>query len=252
MLKRIHIIIISCLVLSGAQAHAETASVSTPAALGQAVEKQEGTDLPRTLWGQGRDEDGKQGDKIEMKKVMEKAVKTVKLQNVVPPIHFASGEADIPNGYVERLRNVLDGMKGKDNVRLHFVGHTDNAQLFGEVKMKYGDNLALSRERAGVTAEYFQRALHLPAESITYDGLGESRPIASNITEQGKAQNRRVEVEVWYDEITDKLVDKEVVVASEMSRIKVCRVETVCKVRYKEGQARRTRIKNLVEPLRFD
>jgi flagellar motor protein MotB len=252
MLKRIHIIIISCLVFYGAQTHADAASVSTPAALGQAVEKQAGTDLPRTLWGQGKDADVKQGDKVEMKKVMEKVVKTVKLQNVVPPIHFASGEAEIPNGYVERLRNVLDSMKGKDNVRLHFVGHTDNAQLFGEVKLKYGDNLTLSRERAGVTAEYFQRALHLPAESITYEGLGESKPIASNITEQGKAQNRRVEVEVWYDEITDKLVDKEVIVASEMNRIKVCRVETVCKVRYKEGQSKRARIKNLVEPLRFD
>ncbi len=252
MLKRIHIIIILCLVFHGAQTHADAASVSTPATLGQTVEKQAGTDEPRTLWGQGKDADGKQGDKVEMKKVMEKVVKTVKLQNVVPPIHFASGEAEIPNGYVERLRNVLDSMKGKDNVRLHFVGHTDNAQLFGEVKLKYGDNLTLSRERAGVTAEYFQRALHLPAESITYEGLGESKPIASNITEQGKAQNRRVEVEVWYDEITDKLVDKEVVVASEMNRIKICRVETVCKVRYKEGQSKRARIKNLVEPLRFD
>ena len=129
-----------------------------------------------------------------MKKVIEKDKKTIKLQNVVPPIHFASGEAQIPEGYVQRLRDVLDSMKEKDNVRLHFVGHTDNAQLFGEVKQKYGDNLTLSRERAGVTAEYFQKALHLPPESITYEGMGESMPIASNITERCKSQNRRVEV----------------------------------------------------------
>jgi flagellar motor protein MotB len=120
-------------------------------------------------------------------------------------------------------------MKGRNNVRLHFVGHTDNAQLYGAVKEKYGDNLTLSRERAGVTAEYFQKALHLPPESIAYEGMGESQPVASNATEQGKALNRRVEVEVWYDEITDKLVDKEVVVAEQMNRVKVCRVETVCK-----------------------
>jgi flagellar motor protein MotB len=232
--------------------HAHAGAILEPATLGQAVEKQTSTEGPRTVWGQDKGGEAKQGDKTEMRQVVEKSVKTVKLQNVVPPIHFASGEADIPNGYVEKLRNVLDGMKGKDNVRLHFVGHTDNAQLFGEVRMKYGDNLTLSRERAGATAEYFQRALHLPAESITYEGFGESKPVASNTTEQGKAQNRRVEVEVWYDEITDKLVDKEVVVASDMNRIKVCRVETVCKIRYKEGQSKRARIKNLVEPLRFD
>src|SRR5262249_16481901 len=35
-------------------------------------------------------------------------------------------------------------------------------------------------------------------------------------------------------------------------RIKVCRVETVCKMRYKEGQTPRMRVKNLVMPLRYE
>jgi flagellar motor protein MotB len=257
MSKRIHMIVISCLLFAVSIAKADAASVSSPrvsetASLGQAVEKQAGTDEPHTVWGQGVDEGDKKGDKVQMKKVLEKAVKTVKLQNVVPPIHFASGEAEIPDGYVKRLQDILYSMKGKANVRVHFVGHTDNAQLFGEVKQKYGDNLTLSRERAGVTAEYFKRALNLPAESITYEGMGDTHPVASNITDQSKAENRRVEVEVWYDEVTDKLVEKEVAVSEEMNRVKVCRVETVCKIRYKEGQAKRARVKNLVEPLRFD
>src|SRR5690242_10588929 len=37
-----------------------------------------------------------------------------------------------------------------------------------------------------------------------------------------------------------------------IKRIKVCRVETVCKMRYKEGQTPRTRVKNLVMPLRYE
>ncbi|HSD97057.1 MAG TPA: OmpA family protein, partial [Sulfuricaulis sp.] len=239
----------STAVVAAAPAAADTGVIEARS-LGEAVEKQVGTDEPRTSWGQ--DAADEQGDKVEVKKVLEKAVKTIKLQNLVQPIRFASGEAEIPEGYVQRLRDVLDRMKGRNNVRLHFVGHTDNAQLYGAVKEKYGDNLTLSRERAGVTAEYFQKTLHLPPESITYDGMGESQPVASNATEQGKALNRRVEVEVWYDEITDKLVDKEVVVAEQMNRIKVCRVETVCKLRYKEGNSKRARIKNLVAPLHFD
>ncbi len=263
MLKRISLIVASGLVLAVVMAETGTVAVSASpvasgtrvsdaSALGQAVEKQAGTDEPRTLWLRDGDSDVKQGDKVEMKKVMEKAVKTIKLQNKIPPIHFASGEAQIPEGYVQRLRDVLDSMQGRSNVRLHFVGHTDNAQLFGAARQKYGDNLTLSRERAGVTAEYFQKALHLPSESITYEGMGESQPTASNATEQGKALNRRVEVEVWYDEITDKLVDKEVVVSEQMNRVKVCRIETVCKLRYKDGHSKRARIKNLVEPLHFD
>src|SRR6516165_4576261 len=38
----------------------------------------------------------------------------------------------------------------------------------------------------------------------------------------------------------------------DVKRIKVCRVETVCKMRYKEGQTPRTRVKNLVMPLRYE
>src|SRR5512135_2553901 len=154
MLKRISIIVVSCLVSAVAMAGVNTAAVSAPPmasetgvkqapALGQAVEKQAGTDEPRTSWVSGGDAGDKQGDKVDVKKVLEKAVKTVKLQNLVPPIHFASGEAEIPEGYVQRLRDVLDSMKGRENVRLHFVGYTDNAQLFGAVKQKYGDNLGL-------------------------------------------------------------------------------------------------------------
>src|SRR5499433_192573 len=38
----------------------------------------------------------------------------------------------------------------------------------------------------------------------------------------------------------------------ETKRIKVCRVQTVCKMRYKEGQTPRTRVRNLVVPLRYE
>src|SRR6516225_6077132 len=37
-----------------------------------------------------------------------------------------------------------------------------------------------------------------------------------------------------------------------IKRIKVCRVEDVCKMRYKEGETPRTRVKNLVLPLRYE
>src|SRR5262245_20710142 len=38
----------------------------------------------------------------------------------------------------------------------------------------------------------------------------------------------------------------------EVKRIKVCRVETVCKMRYKDGQTPRTRVRNLVLPLHYE
>ncbi|GMR17911.1 MAG: hypothetical protein BMS9Abin33_0306 [Gammaproteobacteria bacterium] len=191
------------------------------------------------------------GDKIEKKNVLERKVTTRKLKNVVPPIHFKSGEADIPENYISLLRKILNKMKHRKNVRLHFIGYSDNVKLSSALKIKYGDNAGLSRERAGTTAEYFQKALKLPPEAISYDGMGEKQPLASNKTETGRATNRRVEVQVWYDEINEKMVEKDVVVASDMTRIKVCRIETLCKVRFKEGHSRRARIRNLVPPLQF-
>ena len=192
-----------------------------------------------------------QENKEEIKKVLQQNATTVKLENVVPPIQFKSGQADIPENYVELIRDILNGMKSKVNVRLHFIGHTDNVKLSGALKKKYINNTGLSRERAGTTAEYFQRALNLPPEAISFDGLGETQPIASNKTRAGKTKNRRVEVQVWYDKIEEKLVDKVIQVKQDLKRVKICRIETVCKLRYKEGHSKRARLKNLVAPLRY-
>ncbi|HDP88823.1 MAG TPA: OmpA family protein, partial [Thioalkalivibrio sp.] len=153
----------------------------------------------------GRDQEA--GDQFETRQVLEEDVKTIKLHDIVPSIHFESGEADIPDEYIDRLRVVLESMRDRHNVRLHFVGHTDNVPLSGALQERHGDNVGLSRERAGTTAEYFQLALGLPPEAISYEGMGEAQPVASNATAAGRAQNRRVDVEVWYDEITEKTVD---------------------------------------------
>ncbi|MEJ2362737.1 MAG: OmpA family protein, partial [Gammaproteobacteria bacterium] len=193
-----------------------------------------------------------EGDRKEMREVVKQHVKTIKLENLIPPIHFGSGEAEIPENYIRRLREILDSMRGRTNVRLHFIGHADSQPLRGELIAKYGDNVGLSRERAGTVAEFCQRALNLPPEAISYEGLGDSQPVASNATEEGRRLNRRVEVQVWYDEVSEQPAEKEVMVPRGVHLIKVCRTETVCKLRYKEGHSHRAQIKNLVPPLHYD
>ncbi|MDF1526735.1 MAG: isopeptide-forming domain-containing fimbrial protein [bacterium] len=193
-----------------------------------------------------------EGDRTEMRQVAEQEVTTIKLDNLVRPIHFELGKIDITEEYIAMLRDVLDSMRGRTNVRLHFVGHSDSLALRGDLADIYGDNVGLSRERAGNVAEYCQRALNLPPEAISYEGLGDSRPAASNETEEGRRLNRRVEVQVWYDEVSEKQVEKEVVVPQEILRIKVCRTETVCKLSYKDGNAHRARIRNSVSPLHYN
>lgn len=229
------------------------AQVRETAPLGEAVERQLPLYMDYQTWVQDPSRyEQNLGDRIETQTEEVENLKTIKLTNVVPPIRYQSGVSEIPAEYVERLRGVLDGMKGRLNVRLHFVGHSDNVPLFGALRARLGDNTGLSRERAGAAAEYFQVALDLPPESISYEGMGESQPLASNDSAAGRAENRRVEVEVWYDEVEKKTVEKDVVVEEKLNRVKVCRVETVCKLTYQEGHSKRTRVKNLVPPLHFN
>ncbi|MCK4865607.1 MAG: OmpA family protein [Gammaproteobacteria bacterium] len=233
----------------GAETSSDVMELSSPS---ENTEKQLIIDSETKQWIKENEALTKEEEKkTEIKKVLIQNTNTIKLENVVPPIEFKSGQADIPENYVKLIRDILQDMKSKVNVRLHFVGHTDNVKLSGALKKKYINNTGLSRERAGTTAEYFQRALNLPPEAISFDGLGESKPVASNKTRAGKTKNRRVEVEVWYDEIDEELVEKTVDIKQELKRVKLCRIETVCKLRYKEGHSKRARLKNLVAPLRY-
>ncbi len=191
------------------------------------------------------------GDRLEVREVMAEGLETVKLKGVVPPIRFESGVADIPESSIDTLREKLNGMRHLQNVRLHMVGHADNQPLSGRLAGIYGDNAGLSRERAGEVAEFVQTALSLPPEAISFEWAGDTQPVATNATATGRAQNRRVEVEIWYDEIRNTKALEEVVVAEDIKRIKVCRMETVCKLRYQAGHARRARVKNLVAPLHY-
>jgi len=223
------------------------------AAIGEAVERHLSGDQPFGVWAQdtGLLED-EVGDRLETREVLAEDVNTIKLTGVVPPIRFESGIADIPPSYIETLRGILDDMRHLNNVRLHLVGHADNQPLSDRLVGVFGDNSGLSRERAGEVAEYIQTALSLPPEAISFEWKGDTQPIATNDTEAGRALNRRVEVEVWYDEIGTKPAVEEYLVNEDFKRVKVCRMETVCKLRYKEGHAHRARVKNLVPPLHFD
>ncbi|MCH7830233.1 MAG: OmpA family protein [Proteobacteria bacterium] len=220
--------------------------------MGEPVERHLTNDIDYSEWVQDPDRLATEAsDKIETREIVEDALETIKLGNVVAPILFESGIAQIPAGTVEALSEILNGMKDRLNVRLHLVGHADNERLSPRLARIYTDNMGLSRERAGEVAEYMQTALALPAEAVAYSWRGDLNPAASNNSAAGRARNRRVEVEVWYDEIRDQVGYEEFLVEHEVAAVKVCRIETVCKLRYVDGHARRARIQNLIAPLHY-
>ena len=68
------------------------------------------------------------------------------------------------------------------------VGHTDSVGT-----EEY--NQALSERRAASVKNYLV-SKGVPADQIIASGKGESAPVASNATREGRAQNRRVEIEI--------------------------------------------------------
>ena len=91
---------------------------------------------------------------------------------------------------------------------VRFIGHTDNAPLSERESRIYGDHLSLSKARAHRVALAVKEALDLPAGTVQSDGFGDSRLAASNATAQGRALNRRIEVEFWYDDALQALPDE--------------------------------------------
>ena len=219
---------------------------------GQSGERHLSTDETPTLWATDPDVAREStSDRLESRAVLEDAVDTIKLTDVVPPIRFESGRADLPPDVVAAIRDQLASMQHLQNVRLHLVGHADDQALSAELRARFGDNEGLSRERAGEMAELLQRALSLPPESISFSWVGATQPLASNETPEGRALNRRVEVEIWYDEPRAVAGTEDVVVREDVRRFKVCRTETVCKLRYRDGHEKRARIRNLIQPLPY-
>lgn len=88
------------------------------------------------------------------------------------------------------LTEVIQFMRSQRRAVLYLTGHADNT----------GDpahNHALSRKRAETMQQFFQ-AFGLPAARTRIAFEGDTHPIASNQTEQGRAQNRRVEVDIRF------------------------------------------------------
>jgi outer membrane protein OmpA-like peptidoglycan-associated protein len=78
-------------------------------------------------------------------------------------------------------------VKQQPTLRLEIQGHTDNV---GAPER----NRRLSEARAAAVKQYLVSNFGIAADRLTTSGLGDTKPVADNATEQGKAQNRRVEL----------------------------------------------------------
>jgi len=101
-----------------------------------------------------------------------------------------------PAGQAELANNVVPKLKGLQNLKIVVYGYTDNTPVGRDLQRQgIPDNLVLSTRRAATVAS-FLISQGINPNIVSAKGVGDTRPVASNDTPQGRAQNRRIEITV--------------------------------------------------------
>ena len=101
--------------------------------------------------------------------------------------NFKVGGSEIDSSNFGLLEKIMDAIKVFNNPDIMIMGHTDATG---------GDavNLQLSEKRAQTVTTFLQKIGKFASNKISSKGFGETRPVASNETTEGRERNRRIEV----------------------------------------------------------
>ena len=101
-------------------------------------------------------------------------------------VNFKNGSAELMDLNDSKISTILDKLKSNPNLEINVEGHASS-----EGDLEFNKNL--SQKRADKYSSYLV-SQGVPKNNIKSIGKGIDNPIASNETEEGRAQNRRVEV----------------------------------------------------------
>jgi outer membrane protein OmpA-like peptidoglycan-associated protein/tetratricopeptide (TPR) repeat protein len=104
---------------------------------------------------------------------------------ILKNIFYETNSYDLKPESFPELGKMVSFMKRNPNVTIEVSGYTDNV---GDIK----SNQALSEKRAKSVYDYLVKS-GIEATKLTFKGYGESKPVATNDTEEGRSQNRRTE-----------------------------------------------------------
>lgn len=105
-------------------------------------------------------------------------------------IIFDSGSASIKPENENTLLKIANTIRGLNNY-IRIEGHTDNVPISTST---YPSNWELSSARASSVVKLFIEKSNIDPKKLVAVGYGEFRPIADNSTEEGRSQNRRIDI----------------------------------------------------------
>jgi chemotaxis protein MotB len=116
--------------------------------------------------------------------------------NLPNKILFDSGQTQVNAAGKKVLHSLGDIMNKFPDKALLVKGHTDNVQISSRLKETYPTNWELSTARANSVVHVLQDEVGLPGERLIAAGYSEFRPVADNGTDDGKAANRRIQIQL--------------------------------------------------------
>ena len=109
-------------------------------------------------------------------------------------ILFNSGSTKINKTGKRLLLKLADSLRENKNQSIVVEGHTDNVPVRARASKKFSTNWELSVIRATAIVRFLQQKGGLKPERLSACGYSGYRPVASNDTEKGRRQNRRIEI----------------------------------------------------------
>jgi len=108
---------------------------------------------------------------------------------------FPSGSAELTDSAKEIMANIA-GVNAEGSGKITVSGHTDDVPLiFGS---QFRDNWDLAAARSASVVQALEDTGMIPASRMQAVSYGESKPIESNSTADGRSVNRRIEIEINY------------------------------------------------------
>lgn len=109
-------------------------------------------------------------------------------------LSFASSQVIVLDTMVPTLEAIASSIRNHPDWDVYVEGYTDDRKIAEEWQDTYPTNWELGAFRASAVVRYMTNQLGLPAERFAAVSYGPFRPMASNETAEGRAENRRVRV----------------------------------------------------------
>jgi len=118
--------------------------------------------------------------------IPDKAVKILLTSDLL----FDTGKADLKPGAIDALKHIATILRRIPH-QVTLAGHTDDIPIHTQY---FPSNWELSTARASAVARFLIEQMHIPAERLCVSGYADTHPLRSNISDENRAVNRRVEI----------------------------------------------------------